>query len=141
MPSIRKRYQKSPDDESCQLYRHFDGRGRLLYVGISLNAIWRLNQHVHSSAWTTDVSRVEIETLPTREAALAAELKAIKTENPVHNTVGREPLTVSIADDDTVIALYAAASAEGCTVDDVVRRALRSQLRSDGYKSQHEAAA
>ena len=35
----------------CQLYRHFDCDGVLLYVGISLSTVARLCEHKHSSKW------------------------------------------------------------------------------------------
>lgn len=70
---------------STQLYRHFDEKGRLLYVGISLSAVKRLSQHSDKATWFFDIAKVTIESFPTREAALAAEKLAIRTERPVHN--------------------------------------------------------
>lgn len=67
------------------LYRHFDSDGRLLYVGISLSAVSRLRQHATSSHWFKEIARVEIEKLPSREAALNAERHAIHNEKPIHN--------------------------------------------------------
>lgn len=69
------------------LYRHFDSDGRLLYVGISLSAVTRLQQHATASHWFKDIARVEIEKLVSREAALNAERHAILNENPIHNTM------------------------------------------------------
>jgi excisionase family DNA binding protein len=69
----------------CALYRHFDGDGRLLYVGISLNALSRLAQHCDSSHWVKDISTVRMEWFVDRESALLAERKAIAQENPAHN--------------------------------------------------------
>jgi hypothetical protein len=71
------------------LYRHFDSEGCLLYVGISLNAIARLANHRLTSHWFETVARVEIERFRSRQAALAAERKAIRTEKPLHNIAGR----------------------------------------------------
>jgi len=68
-----------------QLYRHFDGEGRLLYVGISLNAMARLAQHKNCSHWFRLIKRVEIEPFPSREEAIKAEISAITKENPLHN--------------------------------------------------------
>lgn len=67
------------------LYRHFDGDGRLLYVGISLSAVARLAQHAHGSRWSHDIRRVDVEMHQTREAALAAERCAIVNEKPFYN--------------------------------------------------------
>ena len=72
--------------EHCELYRHFDKDGRLLYVGISLNSVSRLSQHKNVSRWYDQIVRIEIERFPSRKEALEAEAKAINEENPVHNT-------------------------------------------------------
>jgi hypothetical protein len=71
------------------LYRHFDSDGVLLYVGIAVDPTNRLKQHLNVSHWRDSIVRVEIERHPTREAALAAELEAIRTEKPLHNIAGR----------------------------------------------------
>lgn len=71
------------------LYRHFDKDGRLLYVGISLDAIVRLRQHVASAEWAGLIATITIERHPSRDEAVAAELKAIRTENPIYNRAGR----------------------------------------------------
>lgn len=96
------------------LYRHFDKDGDLLYVGISLSAVARLKQHMDHSRWANEISRIEIEQFPTREAALFAELKAIQSEKPRHNIVhnyiqkkshaeeSREYLTQQIVNFDAV---------------------------------------
>lgn len=67
-----------------RLYRHYGAGGVLLYVGVSLSAVIRLYQH-RTSSWIHDVVRVDIQTYPTRAAALAAECEAIKCEKPMHN--------------------------------------------------------
>lgn len=67
------------------LYRHFDTTGRLLYVGISISAGTRTEQHRRASAWFEDVTRIEIQWHPNRAAAEAAEWKAIKNEKPLYN--------------------------------------------------------
>jgi hypothetical protein len=72
---------------ATSLYRHFDGAGRLLYVGVSLDAVARLGRHVRFAAWTAEIARVDVERFPTREAALAAERAAIKAERPLHNII------------------------------------------------------
>jgi hypothetical protein len=71
------------------LYRHFDANGVLLYVGIAVDPVQRLNGHRSGSRWYDQISRVDIERYPTREAALAAALAAIRNEKPLHNIVGR----------------------------------------------------
>jgi hypothetical protein len=73
-----------------QLYRYYDGRGKLLYVGISLSAALRLGQHRKKSGWYRKVARMEIENHPTRDVALRAEALAIAAESPRHNTIRPE---------------------------------------------------
>ncbi|MDD2270976.1 MAG: GIY-YIG nuclease family protein [Desulfuromonadaceae bacterium] len=69
------------------LYRHYGHDSKLLYVGISNNALSRLYQHEQSSEWYELISRVEIEHYPSREQALKAEKKAIENEKPIYNFV------------------------------------------------------
>lgn len=71
--------------EPTKLYRHFDREGVLLYVGVSLNALQRLAAHRNSSHWFNQITRVEVETLPSREEALVAEREAVLNEKPKHN--------------------------------------------------------
>jgi hypothetical protein len=68
----------------CELYRHFDASGKLLYVGISLFAIRRLAQH-GDSAWFSQIAIVKIERFPDRETAALAEAIAINFERPAFN--------------------------------------------------------
>ena len=67
------------------LYRHFDERGKLLYVGVSLSTIQRLAQHKHHSHWFNSIEKITIEQFPSREEALDAEKIAIQKEDPLHN--------------------------------------------------------
>lgn len=69
------------------LYRHFDGEGRLLYVGVSLSPTYRLRQHLDCSAWYQSIATVAIEWFPSRASALSAERAAIKAERPEFNVV------------------------------------------------------
>jgi len=72
------------------LYRHFDSNDKLLYVGVSLNAINRLSQHRDVSEWFTDIAKVTIEQFPNRQEVLDAETKAIQNENPKYNIQKRK---------------------------------------------------
>lgn len=69
------------------LYRHFDGSGRLLYVGISLSAVARLADHRKESHWARRIARVTIEAYATRRSAMTAERIAVQREKPLHNIV------------------------------------------------------
>ena len=73
--------------EPCvtHLYRHFNQKGVLLYVGISLSTVARLTQHRTASHWYNDIASVTVEKFESRAAALRAERCAIAKENPVHN--------------------------------------------------------
>jgi predicted GIY-YIG superfamily endonuclease len=67
------------------LYRHFDKDGKLLYVGISLNHMARLQQHKEASKWFDQIANVKVEQFATRMEAMLAETKAINEENPIYN--------------------------------------------------------
>ena len=72
-------------EKQTELYRYFDKKGTLLYVGISLNAVSRAAQHRIASFWYKNASSITIERFPNRQSALNAEKEAIQKENPVHN--------------------------------------------------------
>jgi excinuclease UvrABC nuclease subunit len=67
------------------LYRAYDGDGRLLYVGISLNAFSRLVEHKRDSGWVEQMVTMTVERFPTREIAEWEERKAIKEHRPIWN--------------------------------------------------------
>lgn len=87
------------------LYRHFDNKGRLLYVGISLSPTYRFAQHRDSSRWFERITDVKIEWYPTREEALKAECHAIKTEDPefniIHKVTPHEAHMMELAEDSS----------------------------------------
>lgn len=74
------------------LYRHFNSAGMLLYVGVSLNYLVRTSQHASTAEWYEEVVNITIEAFQNREAALKAEKKAIKNENPKYNQHHMESL-------------------------------------------------
>lgn len=71
------------------LYRLFDRRGMLLYVGVSSNPGRRITQHSGSKDWWSQVTTTTMEHFITRQMALDAERIAIITERPIHNIAGR----------------------------------------------------
>lgn len=71
-----------------ELYRHYDDTGALLYVGVSLNTVARLAQHMQGSAWADKITTIHIERFDTRAEAIEAELRAIRSERPLHNIAG-----------------------------------------------------
>ena len=71
--------------QPATLYRHFDVDGRLLYVGVALGPVARLQQHASQSSWVKDIAQMTVERFPSRAAAEQAERHAIRLEQPVHN--------------------------------------------------------
>lgn len=84
------------DSSPTTLYRLYNADGGLLYVGIAGNPGRRFEQHRQDKPWWGSVANIRLEHFPTRDAASEAELKAIRTEHPQHNIVGREMPTVRI---------------------------------------------
>lgn len=74
-----------PANERTALYRLFDADDVLLYVGISKHFGRRWQEHESSQPWWHEVDHQTVHWYPTREAAAAAEVEAIKAENPKYN--------------------------------------------------------
>lgn len=72
---------------SWTLYRLFDGRAVLLYIGYSHRPGARMSDHEATASWWPQVRSLSFETYPTRAAARLAEEAAIKAEHPVHNKI------------------------------------------------------
>jgi predicted GIY-YIG superfamily endonuclease len=81
--------------DAFRLYRFFDGAGRLLYIGITMDPTSRWRNHERKKDWWAEVRSMTAEPFPTLEAVRAAETAAIKAERPIHNIVhnggGRKP--------------------------------------------------
>ena len=75
-------------DEPTAVYRLYDRRGTLLYVGISRNLSARFAQHASEKSWWPEVARKTAMLYGSRREAMKAELTAIHTEKPVHNIAG-----------------------------------------------------
>ena len=71
--------------KKAALYRQYDAKGKLLYVGVSQNLYNRIYQHENASKWFHEVASISVLWMDSKEEALAAEIKAITTENPAHN--------------------------------------------------------
>jgi predicted GIY-YIG superfamily endonuclease len=69
----------------AQLYRCYDARQVLLYIGISLRTLRRLSEHRRRAQWWQSTAHVTIENFDTWEQARAAEKTAIMAEHPQHN--------------------------------------------------------
>lgn len=66
------------------VYRLYADR-ELLYIGATSNIARRYRQHQRTTPWIHEVTRVDLETLPDRDSALAAEAAAIRSEAPKYN--------------------------------------------------------
>lgn len=74
------------------VYRWFDRRGRLLYVGVAYDPAARWVQHQASGAvWVPYAASCSVEWFPSRSLALAAERRAIWEERPIFNVAGARP--------------------------------------------------
>jgi hypothetical protein len=109
----RKVYVTYIPERETQLYRHFDGDGKLLYVGISVCAITRLRQHKKSSPWFDQIRLMTIETYASRGAAIAAEREAILNGIPVHNR--NERLWAAICADNQTAMFHTYLTIESAT--------------------------
>lgn len=94
-PHTIRQYDLSPDQDDTELYRAYDKRGTLLYIGISTDAAQRMKFHEQHADWYQYMEHYEVEFIPNRRDAYKVEAQAIKTENPIFN------LTASrLTDDD-----------------------------------------
>jgi predicted GIY-YIG superfamily endonuclease len=84
----KREVKESINEEETCLYRHWNEKGQLLYIGISRSAAYRLAQH-KTSGWDKQIAKVTVERFPSRAAAIEAERAAIKKECPIHNKQGR----------------------------------------------------
>jgi excinuclease UvrABC nuclease subunit len=67
------------------VYRLFNKRGRLLYVGCAHNPFSRIAEHRYWKHWWKEVARVQMDFFPNGRAAEKAEREAIWNENPKYN--------------------------------------------------------
>jgi predicted DNA-binding transcriptional regulator AlpA len=82
---VRAWVPSPPRPPTVALYKHYDGNGRLLYVGISLSHLYRLADHRDSSGWYADIRTIKIRHYPDRAAAKKAERQAIERLDPQFN--------------------------------------------------------
>jgi hypothetical protein len=80
----------SLEGESTTLYRIFDARDQLLYVGVSgRRYLDRLYEHEDGKPWWRKGHTIQLTHYSTRREALEAELFAIQAEHPPYNFLGR----------------------------------------------------
>lgn len=73
------------------LYRYWDVRGELLYVGVAGNPDVRWREHRGRSEWAKFSEDRQVEWFESRRDALKAEAAAIWNERPVFNIAGSRP--------------------------------------------------
>lgn len=71
--------------DPTSLYRLFDADGQLLYIGIALDTVRRLDEHANDKPWWGEVATVTLEHYPGRVEAQEAERAAIQDEHPAYN--------------------------------------------------------
>lgn len=70
---------------TVQLYKHYNVKGVLLYVGVSRHAGHRFSEHKINSIWAALSVRMVVEMYPDRLSASIAELEAVQKEKPLYN--------------------------------------------------------
>jgi len=71
--------------EDTSLYRVYNKKNVLLYVGISKSIMNRLSQHRRDKPWWVEVSTIRVQHFSSRVKAEDLEQKAIKKEKPLYN--------------------------------------------------------
>lgn len=79
------------------VYRFFDARGRLLYVGRSANPKRRFAKHAAEQPWWHEVDRWQVEWFPDGAAAAVEETQRIRRDEPLYNIVGQARPALSVA--------------------------------------------
>ncbi|MER5461640.1 GIY-YIG nuclease family protein [Streptomyces sp. NPDC002668] len=79
----------TPEDppQRTAVYRMFDAKDRLLYIGISSAPTKRWVQHSVDKEWWNEAARFTLDWRESRAEALHVEAEAIKGEKPIHNVV------------------------------------------------------
>lgn len=87
------------------LYRYFDDKNQLLYVGITGDNTKRQSQHRRNAFWFGKIASATFEHFESRQDALAAEAAAIESELPKHNLMGRPSGSITHSPITHMIAL------------------------------------
>nr|BFF25036.1 hypothetical protein GCM10025732_30010 [Glycomyces mayteni] len=81
----RQYARRSSESQTQVLYRMFNARGELLYVGITGNLTSRLAAHEREKPWWSEVSQILTEHHDSRGQVEAAERAAVIREHPKYN--------------------------------------------------------
>lgn len=88
------------------VYRLYNSKGALLYVGVARNPAERMKFHQQFKKWWAEVSRTTEEWFDNRALALGAEAVAIRDESPLYNIqVTGEDGVIKIRKDLPLIAV------------------------------------
>lgn len=79
-------------DKPTSVYRVFDSRDQLLYVGCSTYPHARMYEHRATAPWFPLAARFTVHRYRNRYAALLAEAVAIIDERPIHNRQTRSDI-------------------------------------------------
>lgn len=90
LPHTAQAVAKARSRWTHYLYRHWDGEGNLLYVGVTDRPRARQRAHEANSRWMGLTAKTTVEEHPSREAVEVAEAIAIRTERPLFNLAGNE---------------------------------------------------
>ncbi len=71
--------------EPTSLYRYYDTKGVLIYVGITRRGATRNAEHNQSQPWWKYVARQDVQHFPDRATALTAEKSVIRSHRPPFN--------------------------------------------------------
>lgn len=81
-------------DGRTAIYRFYDKRNRLLYVGITNNPNARWQKHAAEKQWWPEVVRRDVEWVGSRLMAAQMESDAILSERPAYNIRGTTPAAI-----------------------------------------------
>jgi excinuclease UvrABC nuclease subunit len=70
------------------VYRIFDTKGELIYVGVAYSPKVRISFHRHNKPWGGEIARYEVDWHESRDAAEAAEEQLIADIWPRYNVLG-----------------------------------------------------
>lgn len=81
----------NPSPPRLLLYRIYSDDGTLLYVGATVNPGVRFSEHASHTPWWDEASEIKLQRCESVEALKAAEIEAIKAENPRYNRMHSKP--------------------------------------------------
>lgn len=67
------------------LYRFYDAKNVLLYVGLTSDLGTRWKSHANGKSWWSDVAHMTVQRFSSRDELRQAEIEAIQSEKPLYN--------------------------------------------------------